>query len=166
MNAFEDEHGGGAMVPYRTPDAASQAIAAWEGGNEAMRTSIELSTAAGKTKLFTMLATAQLNGSSIAGKTLAVTDWLVTFTEGFESDDGEVRSGLRLALLCDDGTTFHTWSATCLRDWGMVLKMFGTGPWMPPLKISFSSKPCKKNPGSYVYIAGVVQDAKPAGRKQ
>ena len=69
------------------------------------------------------------------GLVLNIVHWLAGRRTLPDPKTGEMRDGPFLAFELDDGSTWGTGSAGCVRSWAKIVASKGRGPYKPPLRV-------------------------------
>jgi len=138
-------------------------LALWSKQQDAFLTSVRQEAPEAKQLVMKCLGKSDATLKELVNVELPVRHWFLHEVALVNEATGEEIPSLRLVLLLADGRMVSTTSAVVGKAWGTLVKLYGDGPWEPPVRVTVKSIK-GRGPNSYLAIADVKRD-EPAGTK-
>lgn len=127
----------------------------WDESQASVRHAFNLATEQGKLNYIACLTGSDAEAQRSTDQELTIVGWLLHVVDRIDDDTGEVRKGLRLVLLTDQGKRISTGSGPLIDNWAHVVRMLsGAGEW-PRLTLRLKAVKSSKGKWSYLQIDSV-----------
>jgi hypothetical protein len=124
-------------------------------------TSLDVSSRRGQAIMFNLMQGGTFDAKEKLCQPLDMVAWLTADWQDVDEETGEMKEGLRYAIVCANGTSVTGVSDFVVSGLRMICAQYGPGPWAEPIRVIIEERRSKKDPKRRYNLLNMVVDEAP-----